>query len=84
MLKTWTADTISDFQIKLLRKEGERLIGLAFFNEDADAKREAFDILRCSAEALARNLDASDGNGTWRGWRKRCARWLNNLGARFA
>lgn len=66
-----TAETVTDEEIEDLRRAAERMISDRWPNEEASR------LLLASSAALARNLDQSDGAGTWTKWRAECADAIN-------
>ena len=74
-----TTNNITDEQIRELKRTGERLLSEAVKTEPFSglARDRAMEILLVTANALHRNTDTSDANGTWQHWRARCAEILN-------
>lgn len=70
-----TADNITDGQLLEVYIYGNQLLADAM--ENGTDRAHAFDVLLSSSNAIHRNLDSSDGNGTWNHWRGRCAEILN-------
>jgi len=62
-----TADTITDEQILDLHALTDAEVGRQWPNP------EAMELRFATSAALSRNLDQSDGDGTWRHWRAQCA-----------
>ncbi len=66
-----TAETITDEQIRELHAQTERDIAKQWPHP------EAMELRFATSAALHRNLDQSDGNGTWNRWREQCATAYN-------
>lgn len=66
------AATVADWQLIELHQEMQRYVT----SDDAMEREIAHDAMYNAMAAYRRNLDQSDGRGTWNKWRARCAQIL--------